>query len=111
MHWLKTAFNVMLLCSICTLAWADRGHTHIGVAIGYPWAWPYPPGYYYAPYYRPSVIVQQAPPVYVEQAAAAGALPQEANYWYYCSAAQAYYPYVKDCPSGWQRVSPQPANP
>jgi restriction system protein len=26
--------------------------------------------------------------------------------WYYCDAAQAYYPYVKTCPTGWRAVAP-----
>lgn len=53
--------------------------------------------YYYAPapvYYAPP------PPAYVE------APPQQ--YWYYCASARAYYPYVQDCPGGWQRVVPTP---
>jgi hypothetical protein len=28
------------------------------------------------------------------------------GYWYYCPAYGAYYPYVTDCPSGWQPVAP-----
>ncbi len=28
--------------------------------------------------------------------------------WYYCDASKAYYPYVKDCQSGWREVAPQP---
>ena len=52
--------------------------------------------YYYPPpgYYAPA-------PVYMEQYPAA---PQ--TYWYYCAPAGAYYPYVGDCPGGWQRVVP-----
>lgn len=47
-------------------------------------AWP---GYYYpAPYYYAQPV---AAPV---------------TYWYYCAAIGAYYPYVRDCPSGWQLV-------
>ncbi|MHB1358709.1 MAG: hypothetical protein ACYCWC_03910 [Rhodocyclaceae bacterium] len=71
--------------------------------LGYP-----PPVYWpyvYAPPVVPIVVVPQ-PPVYVEQ-------PRtpllEPGYWYYCHEAQAYYPYVKQCPGGWQQVAPQPA--
>ncbi|MFZ2627409.1 MAG: hypothetical protein WAX67_00840 [Rugosibacter sp.] len=86
------------------------GHSHIGIGIGIgPWApWYYPPPIYYPPaYYYPRTVVieQPAPPVYVEQADEA---PAQTNYWYYCSRSKAYYPYVKDCPAGWQRVVPQP---
>ena len=99
-------------------AWADRGHAHFGVVIGPYWGGPWyypPPAYYYPPYY-PQVIVP-APQVYIEQQPAASAAPSApvapvaaapVNYWYYCAAAKNYYPYVKECPSGWQRVSPQP---
>jgi hypothetical protein len=51
---------------------------------------------------QPSTYIQQD----VQPAPAPA--PQQ-GYWYYCSDAQAYYPYVKECPGGWQRVSPQPA--
>jgi hypothetical protein len=27
-------------------------------------------------------------------------------YWYYCRAANAYYPYVQSCPGGWERYLP-----
>lgn len=90
-------------------AWADHGyyghgHTRFGVMVGVPFApWYYPPPYYYPPY--PPVVIER-PPVYVEQSAP----PQtaQAGYWYYCAAAKAYYPYVNECPGGWQRVAPQP---
>jgi hypothetical protein len=51
------------------------------------WGWPgYAwPGYYYT---------APAPPVYV----------QPNGYWYYCSSAQAYYPYVATCPEPWVPV-------
>jgi len=51
------------------------------------------------------------PPVYVERGqppAAAQTEPEPGNYWYYCSNPDGYYPYVKQCPGGWQRVAPQP---
>ena len=112
-------------------AWADPhrgshrgnhrgGNVHFGVVIGPFWGapWHYPPPYY-PRYYPPVVVVQPpAPLVYIEQApmpaaplpppAPAAAAP--ANYWYYCAAARAYYPYVGECPGGWQQVLPQPPN-
>lgn len=75
----------------------------------YPWAYPYYPYSYYPSYYPPAVVVQQQP-VYVEQPAPQ-ARPQAATgYWYYCADPGAYYPYIKECPAGWQRVAPQPGN-
>ncbi|MCX7161854.1 MAG: hypothetical protein WCI19_12515 [Betaproteobacteria bacterium] len=100
-------------------AWADHGgHVRFGVMIGPYWGGPWhypPPAYYYPPYY-PQVVVP-APQVYIEQQAAPAAVPPApaapvaaapANYWYYCAAAKGYYPYVRECPGGWQRVAPQP---
>ncbi len=88
-------------------AWADHGyygHTRFGVVVGVPFGpWYYPPPYYYPPY-QPVVI--ERPPVYVEQPGPPQAA--QAGYWYYCVAAKAYYPYVNECPGGWQRVAPQP---
>ena len=87
------------------------GHSH--VFLGFNFGFPvYAPYYYPPPVYYPAapVVVQSAPPVYVErndmppQAAA----PQAQNYWYFCASSKSYYPYVKDCPGGWQRVSPTP---
>jgi hypothetical protein len=86
------------------------GYGHYG--YGYGWGPYYPYSYYYPSYYyAPPVVVQQQPVYYVEQSNPA---PQAApsapapGYWYYCHDAGAYYPYVKECPAGWQRVAPQP---
>lgn len=108
-------------------AMARRGHASVGVFIGpgwYPPYYRYPPyyyspyyyspyynsPYYYPPYYAPVVV---APPTYIEQgvvqAPAPTAVPAP-GYWYYCSTSAAYYPYVRECPGGWQQVAPQPAN-
>jgi hypothetical protein len=52
----------------------------------------------------PPVVI--APPVYQEQPQ-----PQTAQqYWYYCQDPQGYYPYVQQCPRGWQPVSPTPGS-
>jgi hypothetical protein len=64
-----------------------------GYAVpAYPYSYPY--GY---PYIVPPVVVQPAPPAYA---------PAPPYYWYYCGSAQAYYPYVAQCPEGWMRVVP-----
>ena len=79
----------------------------------------YYPGYY-PPYYPSPMVIQQQAPVYVEQGNAAPAQPQQPQqlqpeqqgqsqgFWYNCAGAGGYYPYVKECPAGWQRVAPQP---
>ena len=95
-------------------AWAHGWRGQVGVYFGGPvWgpAW-YPPPYYYPPSYyyppQPQVVVVPAPqpPVYIEQQEAAPAGGQQ--YWYFCKSAKGYYPYVKECPEGWQTVLPQP---
>ena len=99
-----------LLSSGSAYAWRNHGpHVRFGVTVGGPvWFGPaYYPRYYYPPYYYAPMPV--SPPVYIEQGEAqpAPAAPPQA-YWYYCAEAKGYYPYVKECPGGWQRVSPQP---
>ena len=81
----------------------------VGFGFGYPGYYPYYyPAYYPYPYYQTPVVVQSQPPVYTERQDVAPA--NEAGYWYYCAAAKGYYPYVKECPGGWQKVAPQPQN-
>jgi hypothetical protein len=102
-----------------TSAWAHRGHGHrrahvdlfVGVPLGGSW-------YAGPPYYRQAPLIVAppvawepvAPPVYIEQnqEAAPDVQGQQDSWWYYCPAQRAYYPYVKTCPQGWQRVAPQP---
>jgi len=91
------------------LAW-HHGRVHFGVFIGAPfYPWYYPP--YYYPYYPPAVVAAPAaPPTYIEQGGAQAAPAQQSQgYWYYCAESKTYYPYVKECLAGWQRVTPQPA--
>ncbi len=67
-----------------------------------PYYW-YGPGYGYY-YYPPQAEVYAAPEeTVVEQPAPA--------YWYYCNSAKSYFPYVHDCPEGWQAVPAQAAPP
>ena len=80
---------------------------HFGVVVGAPLFWHPAPYYYYPPYYYPpAVVVPQSPPTYVEKSDAA---EDAQSFWYWCADAKAYYPYVKQCPGGWQRVAPQSA--
>jgi hypothetical protein len=112
-------------CGIGFSALADargfhhRGYHHggsrIGVFVGLPLYAPvyYPPPYYYYPYPRAVYAEPSTPPVYVERSD----IPADAQdsgsaapdpYWYFCRDAGAYYPYVSDCPAGWERVLPHP---
>jgi hypothetical protein len=93
-----------------------RGHgghyygPRYSVSLGFGMGWPY--GYYPAPYYNyppQVVVVPSQPQTYIQQESAPpAAAPAQPAYWYYCGDARQYYPYVKECPGGWQRVSPQP---
>lgn len=92
----------------------EGGRLHLGFYFGSPFYGPryYPAPYYYPPaYYPPVVVVPASPPVYIEQSnaqPAPGPATSQQNWWYYCTDSRTYYPYVKDCPGGWQRVAPQP---
>ena len=95
---------------------ADRGHGRhanvgVGIIVNPFWydLWYYPRPYYYPPYYYPPAVmtVPSAPPVYIEREEVSPPAPASA-YWYYCADPQGYYPYVKQCPGGWQAVAPQP---
>jgi hypothetical protein len=57
---------------------------------------------------EPRVYVQQPAPVYAPNYAPVVAPAPVQQYWYYCAAANAYYPYVSACPSGWQAVPVTP---
>jgi hypothetical protein len=103
---------VFLLLAGVGSAWA-HGRVGVGVYFGPYWG---PGPWYYSPppyYYRPEVVVVPAPQptVYVEQqqnAPVESAPRATEQYWYYCAASKAYYPYAKECPGGWQKVLPHP---
>ena len=83
-----------------------HGHTSLGLHIGVPLFWNSPPPYYA---YPPTVIaVPSQPQVYIERGYEEPAPAREQGYWYYCDSPSGYYPYVRECPGGWQRVAPTP---
>ena len=86
----------------------------------YPPAYYYPRPYYYGGYYYPPSggVVVQSEPTYVERSDVEAAPPPPAqqsqptqHWWYWCGASEKYYPYVKECPGGFQRVPAQPVPP
>ncbi|MBD5802138.1 hypothetical protein AZOA_15640 [Azoarcus sp. Aa7] len=135
MKWLRFALAAVLVlgAALPDVASADRGrigrhrsHSSLGVHIGIPlfWGWPgpyygYSPYRYYEPYpyygypsyyaYPPAVTVPSSPPVYIERDDADDDRKSAGNYWYYCDRPEGYYPYVKECPGGWERVAPRPS--
>ena len=115
-------FSAVLAISVLTLSGAVDAHPRGGHYIGRyhshpsfgfyfgaplytrPYYYPYFP---YYPYYSPQIYtVPVEPPVYIERGVPAQPLPS--GYWYYCSDPEGYYPYVKECPSGWLQVNPAP---
>ncbi len=103
---------LVLITGIVIPVYAHGGHGgfHGAIWIGGPGWWGpgwwgpgwWGPPYYPYPYYSQPVIVQQPQPVYQQPAP----VEQEQSYWYYCPDANAYYPYVKNCPKGWLKVVP-----
>lgn len=128
MKWLRFVLVAVLALgsALPDTAAADRGRfrghsrSSVGVFVGVPlyWGWPgpyyspyyapYP--YYYPPYYAYPPVVS-SPPVYIERddADADSGRSSSGNYWYYCDRPEGYYPYVKECPGGWERVKPRPS--
>lgn len=102
------AILLVLLAASTGNAFAHGTRGSVGVYFGPYWG----PGFYPPPYYYPpQVIVVPAapPPVYIEQGEAPSeAAPAAQQYWYYCGSSKGYYPYVKECRDGWQKVLPQP---
>lgn len=87
-----------------------RGRAFIGPAFGfgfydplwwpawdYPWAYPWT--YSYLP---PAPVAQYGAP------AGYGVASQQ--YWYRCGDPEGYYPYVRNCNTGWEQVPAAPLN-
>ncbi len=94
-----------------------------GSLLGYPYYYqPYYPYYSYGPYYDPygyapayrpynRVIVPEQEPSYAEEpvySAPARTRSTTGATWYYCRKSNAYYPYVRTCAGGWERVPAVP---
>ena len=107
----KWILALAALAAGACLSGAALAHGHGRVFLGFNFGFPgyyYPPAPYYyypSPAYYPAPVVIQQPPVYTERQQAA---PESQGYWYYCAATRGYYPYVKECPGGWQKVPPAP---
>ncbi len=74
----------------------------VGVGVGVPVFWPWWPGPAWGP--TAVVAVPASQPVFVEQG---GQAAQQQSFWYWCNDSRAYFPYVRECPGGWQPVVPQ----
>jgi hypothetical protein len=99
-----------------------RGYGYYGPRVGIGIAVPlggygYYPGVFGVPVYPvvprvyappPAVVVTPPTTVYVERGSPDSAASDAGGYWYYCRKPRGYYPYVKRCPDGWERVAPEP---
>lgn len=112
--------------------WDRYGHgrSDFDVVIGGSWGWgpwwgyqwpyyyPYYPYYGYGSYYSypyyypPSVVVPEKPQSYSyieregpQSSQSSSKWPSD---WFYCPQSRGYYPYVKECPGGWQTVPSSP---
>jgi hypothetical protein len=105
----------------------------IGFYYGGPYGWGAPgyygpgyygPGYGYAVpsygYVAPGVVLSPGSVVYIERDQAAAPPPPVApavapdaapgtGWWYLCSSPRGAYPYVRECPGGWERVPAIPS--
>lgn len=50
------------------------------------------------------------PPDAAPPAAAPPGSPSTGNWWYFCASPRGAYPYVRECPGGWERVPAVPPN-
>jgi len=104
-------FSLLLLSTVAGPAWAYHhgGHSHVrfgfyvGVPLWDPWYYPY----YYQPYpYYPRVVMTSPPPPPppsdVEPEPGPRGPTRQPYYRNYCPDAGAYYPQIRECPSGWQ---------
>ena len=78
-----------------------------GAAVGIAVFWEVPPPNYPAPV----VVVPYHPPEYIEMGPDAPVVAPPKHFWYFCPDTGGYYPYVEDCPEGWELVAPPGAVP
>jgi len=135
---LKSGITLLLAATLATPAFAGGGHGggghggYYGGHGGGGWGWfagaailgsaaylasnPYRYGYGYS---YPYTYVAPAP-IYVEPAYVQPQIvdvqPQQvvtapSSDWYYCRRSKAYYPYVRSCAAGWERVPTTPSAP
>ena len=109
----------------------DHGDDHFGVGLGLLfgsallWSalqpsstyYPAQPVYSYSPpayYPAPAVVTQyvQTPTAWLPPPPASAAPDSQVSdgqWWYFCGKPKGYYPYVKRCQVGWEKVSPAPS--
>ncbi|MEA3119382.1 MAG: hypothetical protein QOI13_2652 [Paraburkholderia sp.] len=120
MRWRTLTLALFATATVCLSGTADAARWHVGVFVGGPGFYgpgyygpgPYywGPGPYYYPPYAPVVVQPAEPNVYTERSETSTA-PRSSGTWWYCAASKSYYPYVKQCSSGWDAVPATPTPP
>ena len=102
-HGGRVGLGIALGAALLGLAYyADRSYSYPAYAYPGPaYAYPAPAYAYPGPAAAPSTA-------YIEQGAPRAAPARAVGDWYYCADSKAYYPYVRECPGGWQRVPSTP---
>jgi hypothetical protein len=78
-------------------------------AYSYPaYAYPAPAYAYPGPAYAYPGPAAAPSATHIEQGVPQAAPAQPQADWYYCADSKSYYPYVRECPAGWQRVPSTP---
>src|SRR5471030_1906949 len=110
MKYLKPALAIaVVFCSaVGSNAWAQHGHGGHGGGhfVGGHGGYYHGGGYWRGGVFIGApVVVESAPPTYVERSAPAPQSSQSST-WSYCANPKGYYPYVKDCKVPWRSVDP-----
>jgi hypothetical protein len=137
---LLAAFATLLATLAISAPAEAHGRVRGGVFLNFGVPWPgyyywgpryYGPAYYYYydDYPPPSTVIieRRSQPEYVEKAdvevhnnapsnqgtatAPAPSQVRPTNWWYWCESSKQYYPYVKECSGGFERVPPQAVPP
>jgi hypothetical protein len=104
------------------------GGYYPGYYYGPPPYYGYSPYYGSSPYYDYAAPAMSAPPQYIERSDVEGTAPPaqqqpqqqqqpqssqepQQTWWYWCPSSEKYWPYVKECTGGFQRVPAQPPAP
>lgn len=104
----KLALGAVAAAAIGTAGVAHAARVGVYVGPGYPYYYPVVPAPYYYPPPVVAVPVEPAlPPEYIEKGQAQDGAEAD-GVWYYCDASKHYYPYVKECRSGWRPVPARP---
>jgi len=91
-------------------AYPAPAYVYPAPAYSYPapaYSYPAPAYSYPAPAYSYPGQAMAPAGAYMGQGYPQAAPPRQQD-WQYCAASNSFYPYVRECPGGWQRVPSQP---